>query len=47
MCVHPMHCQGGCSECLDDADRKRRKEAATRKMLATRAAKRAASHQST
>lgn len=42
MCVHPMHCQGYCPECQDDAERKRRKEAATRKMIATKAAKRAA-----
>lgn len=42
MCVHPVLCQGLCPECQDDAERKRRREAATRKMIATKAAKRAA-----
>lgn len=42
MCVYPMHCQGYCPECKDDAERQKRREEGTRKMIATKAAKKAA-----
>lgn len=42
MCVHTMHCQGECPECKEAAERMRRRREGTRKMMATKAAKRAA-----
>jgi len=47
VCVHPMLCQGGCDECKVDAERRKRREEGTRKMIATKAAKKAALQKST
>lgn len=42
MCVDTMRCEGRCPECVENAERRRRRETATAKVIATKAAKRAA-----